>query len=458
MASEVPEAPWAAPAVQGPTYRQPGRELTDWRFSVPLDHDDPAGEHIELYARAVTADGSSDGSSGGADALPWLLYLQGGPGGKAPRPVGKGDWLDRALKDYRVLLLDLRGTGLSAPVNRQTLPRRGDGAAQAGYLTRFRADSIVRDCEAIRRSFLGEDGRWSLLGQSYGGFVALSYLSFHPEGLREVMMSGGLPGLGVGMDDAWRAAYRRNVRGNDEFYGRYPQDVATARRIGALLREKSVTLPDGGELTLEAFQSLGRLFGGSTGPDVLHYLLEEALAAPAAGGGEPEFSDGFLAQAAEIISFKHMPLFPLLVEPSLDQSERTAWSAQRIRAEFPEFDARAALDDPAAPLPFTGEMAYPWMFETDPALRPLREAAEALHAHEPWSALYDREQLARNTVPTVAAVYRDDFFVDTEQGLSTVPHVPNLRTWVTSSYVHDGMRVSGGAVLDHLIGMLREGA
>ncbi|MFG3256842.1 alpha/beta fold hydrolase [Streptomyces sp. NPDC048172] len=449
MASEAPQA---APATQGPTYHQPGRELTDWRFSVPLDHDDPAGERIELYARAVTAAGRD------TSALPWLLYLQGGPGGKAPRPVGKGDWLDRALQSYRVLLLDLRGTGLSTPVTRQTLPSRGDGAAQAAYLTHFRSDSIVGDCEAIRRTFLGEEGeagKWSLLGQSYGGFVALSYLSFHPEGLREVMMSGGLPGLGVGMDEAWRAAYRRNIRGNEEYYARYPQDVATARRIGALLRKESVPLPDGSELTLEAFQSLGRLFGGSTGPETLHYLLEEALVDT--GDGEPVLSDAFLSVAGEIISFKHMPLFPLLVEPSLDQSERTAWSAQRVRAEFPEFDAGAALDDPEAPLPFTGEMAYPWMFETDAALRPLREAAEAIHAHEPWPALYDRERLARNTVPTVAAVYFNDFFVDTEQGLSTVPHVPHLRTWVTSEYVHDGMRASGGAVLDRLIRMLREG-
>ena len=27
---------------------------------------------------------------------------------------------------------------------------------------------------------------------------------------------------------------------------------------------------------------------------------------------------------------------------------------------------------------FTGEMIYPWMFDTDPALRPLRETADLL--------------------------------------------------------------------------------
>ncbi|MFD0786202.1 hypothetical protein ACFQZ8_20070, partial [Micromonospora azadirachtae] len=44
----------------------------------------------------------------------------------------------------------------------------GDAAARAEYLAHFRADSIVRDCAPIRRELLGEDGRWSLLGQSYG--------------------------------------------------------------------------------------------------------------------------------------------------------------------------------------------------------------------------------------------------------------------------------------------------
>ena len=40
---------------------------------------------------------------------------------------------------------------------------------QADYLTHFRADSIVRDAEAIRLN-LGVE-KWSILGQSFGGFV-----------------------------------------------------------------------------------------------------------------------------------------------------------------------------------------------------------------------------------------------------------------------------------------------
>ena len=38
----------------------------------------------------------------------------------------------------------------------------------------------VRDCEAIRAALTAhrEDKRWSVLGQSFGGFASITYLSF----------------------------------------------------------------------------------------------------------------------------------------------------------------------------------------------------------------------------------------------------------------------------------------
>ena len=86
------------------SYRQPGTVLTDLTFTVPLDHADPGGQQIQLFARAVEA---ADPPGVG---LPWLLFLQGGPGFGAGRPIGRDTWLDRALRDYWVLLLDQRGS------------------------------------------------------------------------------------------------------------------------------------------------------------------------------------------------------------------------------------------------------------------------------------------------------------------------------------------------------------
>jgi len=45
--------------------------------------------------------------------------------------------------------------------------------------------------------------------------------------------------------------------------------------------------------------------------------------------------------------------------------------------------------------------------------------------------------------------------VDRELSMRTAAAIRGLRTWVTSEYEHDGLRVSAGAVLGRLIGMCR---
>ncbi|MET7967593.1 alpha/beta fold hydrolase [Micromonospora sp. NPDC005305] len=429
-----------------PTYRHPGTVITDHSFRVPLDHADPAGERIEVYGREVVAAGRE------RESLPWLLFLQGGPGGRSPRPVGRDSWLDRALDDYRVLLLDQRGTGRSTPVDRHTLPERGDAAAQAGYLAHFRADSIVRDCELIRRDLLGEAGRWSLLGQSYGGFCTLTYLSYAPDGIREAFVTGGLPGLRSTPEAVYRAAYPRVQRKVEAHYARYPDDVDTVRALVRHLREQEVRLPGGGLLTAEAFQALGIMLGTSCGSHTLHYLLEDSVLR----GGR--LSDPFLAQVEGHLSFAGRPLYAVLHESIYGQRSAsphgTGWAAQSVRAEFPRFDADRALAD-GVPVLLTGEMIYPWMFATDPTLAPLDEVADLLAHRGDWPDLYDPAQLARNEVPVAAAVYHDDMYVDADDSLTTARAVRGLRTWVTNEYEHDGLRVSGGPVLDRLIRLVR---
>ncbi|MFJ5557043.1 alpha/beta fold hydrolase [Streptomyces sp. NPDC093250] len=430
------------------SYRQPGVVLTDHRFTVPLDHDDPSGETIELYAREVVASDKA-----GRD-LPWLLYLQGGPGFGANRFIGKQAWLGRALEDYRVLLLDQRGTGHSTPANRQTLPLRGGPAAQADYLTRFRADAIVRDCEAIRPRLTG-GAPWTVLGQSFGGFCTVAYLSMAPEGLDTAIVTGGLPSLDAHADDIYRAAYPRIERKVAAHYVRYPQDVERARRIADHLLTHDVVLPNGYRFTVEAFQSLGMMLGGSEGSHRLHYLLEEAFV-PVPGG--PELSDAFQEQVQGLLSFAGHPLYALIHEAAYGQDARpTAWSAERVRAEFPRFDAAKTLAGDE-PLLFTGETIHPWMFDCDPALRPLRETAELLAARTDWTPLYDPARLAVNEVPAAAAVYHDDMYVHTPHSLETARAIRGLRTWVTDEFEHDGVRAGGPRVLDRLLALARDEA
>jgi hypothetical protein len=91
------------------------------------------------------------------------------------------------------------------------------------------------------------------------------------------------------------------------------------------------------------------------------------------------------------------------------------------------------------------------MLERDPVLRPFQPAADLLAGYEAWPALYDPSRLAANEVPVAAAVYFDDMYVPRELSVPTAEAIRGLRTWVTSEYEHDGLRVSSGVVLDRLI-------
>ncbi len=422
------------------SYRQPGTVLTDRIFTVPLDHGDPGGEQIEVFGRAVVAAGDA------AAKLPWLVFLQGGPGFGAQRPSGREAWLDRALKDFRVLLLDQRGTGRSTPATRQTLARFDTALAQAEYLAHFRADAIVADAELIRGQVTGGEP-WAVLGQSFGGFCTVTYLSTAPGGISEAFITGGLPGLTATADEVYRLTYGRVAAKNRAHYERYPMDVERARQVARSLAAAPAAMPDGGLLTVERFLSVGRILGYSTGSDALHYLLED----PFAGG---QLNDDFLHRVQALVSYASAPLYAVLHEPCYAQGTATRWSARRIRAEFSEFDAAAAIEGDQ-PLMFTGEMVYPSLLREDPVLQPLAECAELLAARMNWPALYDAGRLRRCEVPVAAAVYFDDMYVPRELSLETAAAIRGLRRWVTSEYEHDGLRVSHGAVLDRLIRMAR---
>lgn len=318
------------------TYRHGGLVCTDHTLDVPLDHSDPEGPALALFAREVVAEGREH------EDLPRLLWLQGGPGGRAERPSAAGAWLRRALTEYRVVLLDQRGTGRSTPADRRTLARFGtDHAAAAGYLAHFRADSIVRDAELLRRRLQGEQP-WSVLGQSFGGFTTLTYLSLAPEGLTRAYITGGLPTLTGHADDVYRAAYARTLTQNERYFDRYPGDQALADAVAAHLASHDVRMPTGERLTVRRFQTLGITFGTASKSESLHYLLETAFTEGADG---PELTDTFLRGVDAAVSFAERPCTPSSTSRSTPRAaapptgRRTA-SARSSRPSTPPPAAR----------------------------------------------------------------------------------------------------------------------
>jgi pimeloyl-ACP methyl ester carboxylesterase len=406
-----------------PTYHSPGLVLTEHEFDVPLDHESPTGERITVFAREVADPGGRD--------RPFLVFFQGGPGFEGARPTrhpSSPGWLDRALTEFRVLMLDQRGTGRSSPVG--SLPGMTP-QQQAERLTRFRADSIVRDAEHIRRE-LGVD-RWSVLGQSFGGLCVMSYLSLAPEGLREAFVTGGLPPLGPRVDDVYRATYDRVRERCRRYYDRYPEDRNRVRAIVARLDDEDVRLPSGDRLTARRFRRLGALLGMSDGAEQLHYIVELPFGSPA-----------FVHDVESAETFARNPIYAVLHEACWADGGSTRWSAERVLPTRYE-------DQPDL---LTGEHIYPWMFEELGGLAPLREAADLLAEHE-WPRLYDPDRLTANDVPAAAVIYAEDMYVERRFSEETAEHVRGLRPWVTNEYEHNGLRADGDRILGRLIDLAR---
>lgn len=401
-------------------YRVPGATLIEREHLVPLDHARPDGPRMTLFSREVAA---PDG-----EGRPYLVFLQGGPGFEATRPTSPPTgWMKRALDDYRVLLLDQRGTGRSTPVG-SVIP--GDSPEeQATYLTHFRADSIVRDAEHIRRELGAES--WSVLGQSFGGFTSMTYLSIAPEGLREAFITGGLSPIGRPVDDIYGATYRRLIDKNRRYFERYPDDHARTREILRRLEDEDVRLPSGERLTARRFRQMGLWLGDSAGFELLHQIIEL-----------PFGSLAFLHDAESGTRFNRNPVYATLHESSYADGVATRWSAHRLLP-----------DEVATEGYFTAEQVFPWMWEDYATLVPQRAAADILAEH-PWPALYDADRLRHNDVPVAATIYVNDLYVERDFAEETAATIRGLRAWETDEFEHNGLRADGERVLGRLIDLL----
>ncbi len=406
------------------TLHVPGLVLIEHELDVPLDHARPDDERITVFAREVADPEGRD--------RPFLVFLQGGPGHEAPRPTRlptSPAWLDRALQDYRVLMVDQRGTGRSTPVGELAgmTPQQ-----QADHLVHFRADAIVDDCELLRE-VLGVD-RWSVLGQSFGGFCTLRYLSVAAGSLREAFFTGGVPPVGRPVDEVYAATYETMRERNRRYHATYPGDLARIRDVMDRCDAGEVRLPDGDAVTARRFRQAGNVLGMSDGAAQLHYLLELDPASPA-----------FSHDLAGMLPFRDRnPLYAVVHESCYADGGATRWSAERTMPD--DFREDRTL--------LTGEHVFPSTFEDDSRLAPIAQAAQLLADHE-WPRLYDADALRAVDVPCAAAVYAEDAYVDRVFSEETARLVPTMRTWVTNELEHNGLRADGERVLDRLIGMAR---
>ncbi len=325
----------------------------------------------------------------------------------------------------------------------------------------------MRDLEAVRQYLTAAQPAakraWSILGQSFGGFVSLTYLSHHAQGLREVFMTGGMAPVGKTPDEVYRATYAKAVQRNRAFFAKYPEDAGALRAIGAYLNAQpggGVALPAGGRLTLHRVLTFGYMFGFHGGLDSAHALLLR-MQADIAGAGL--LTRATLVAVEQYFPLDVLPLYGLLHEAIYcsGRGVSSRWAAQRVgAAEVAGFGwlgsgvVDVGGEEDAArfgkDILLSGEMIYPFMFDTFPELMEMKAAAQLLADYDAWEALYDEAALAANRVPVYAATYMDDLYVDYGLAKQTAAKVGGVRMYETNSLYHNAIRARADEVMAQL--------
>lgn len=441
----------------------------------------------------------------------------------------------------RIVLLDQRGTGRSTPISKRQLETLfpdlflldGDGddnvkeddthrrtqvskalADATEYLAKFRADSIVRDAEWIKEALIRhplppsvtesggehEVGAFSnvedappqprpwgaALGQSYGGFCLMTYLSSiaHPPKL--CLFTGGIAPAYTPVREVYDRLWNRVATRNYKYYHHYPGDVRIVKRIVRRLLSSSmppVKLPSGGILTARRFLQLGLGLGGSPGTSFanLHSLISWAFLHD--DDDFDELAGAFLKRIDHEQSFDDAPLYFLLHESIYadgPMSGPTEWAAHSsyeniIVSSHSEFDYRqtSMVDDHNRPTLFFGEMVFPWMAHGDYAElsgHGMKSLSEALAKKRDWSPLYNKINMraaligggSANMPPkckAASATYYDDMYVDFDCAIKLLGRgapLDGVKVWITNQFQHSGLRDDGANILCRLVNMAKE--
>ncbi|TID31195.1 hypothetical protein CANINC_000243 [Pichia inconspicua] len=392
-------------------------------FEVPLDYSNTT-EKINVVIKVVNKIKNKTNK--------FILYLQGGPGFASPFPTSSSDpgYINPLLdRGYTVILLDQRGTGLSTVIDTDVLISKGNVNAQFEYLKNFRADSIVLDCECIRKEL--EIEKWYLLGQSFGGFVSISYASFFPDSLEAIFLTGGLPPIAINdVTEVYTQTFKRTKEREDAYYAKFPQDE---ERIEFILNQN--------EIIPAQFNRLGMTLGASGGSVNLHGLVLAMFTDFKLLG---RLSTKVKRDYENYLGFEQNILYALFQEAIYINGPgiKSDWAAEKLITSG-----------------FTGEIVDSQMFDTYSKLRPLKGLAHHIHQYENWSIIYNIENLKTITwdrLPIIAQVYLDDQYVDYELGRRNYELFSHKQI-VTNQLFHNGLRSDSVNVINALHKVLEQG-
>jgi len=451
-------------------------KIKSYTLQVPVGYDDDSrwwGHYLQLQCNVVCGR-ENDGKDVGIEELATkkrglVLYLCGGPGSE--NPAAECDAINNYFLDmgFYPFYMDYRGCGQSTPFTRASMNAFTGPEEAADYLTNFNFRDIARDFEAARRwasDKAGQNIKWHALGQSYGGWIAYSGVSYYPDGWEHVMTSGGTPPVFRGPDEVYLETYQSVIRRNDEFYDAYPQARRMVKELVRFLhvdRGDGLALPGGGRLTAQRFMGLGRGFGRAGGLAEVYGLVAK-MHRELRSEGFRDFEDATLeALVASSIKYDTRPLYAVLHEAIYCSGRASHWSAARVGLTrfadkywwVGDEGFRGCNLEFEGQLYFSGEHVFPWVFDAYAGLGDdLKEVANILARHE-WPPGFDEEQLTeKNQVRITSIVFEKDMYVSPRLSRETSGNIPCLESIWDSEHFHAAIKdpENGPDVLQQLLG------
>ena len=215
-----------------------------------------------------------------------LLYLHGGPGASCL------DFCYEQAKllgeKLRVIAFDQRGVLRSDPLDEGT---------------DFGLNDIIADCEALREQ-LGIQS-WTVLGHSFGGYVALKYAHEHPHSVKKVIYEAPTFDLGLSSRSMIKRALL--LLDSEHEYNRYiQQDSYTTKELWHAIGK--------------VYQELGEdkkdsIYLNSIEPHELNSIYEKAQLPSELWGRSQTYTQKLEEEG--IIFESLLPIIPLVKQPSL---------------------------------------------------------------------------------------------------------------------------------------------
>jgi len=165
---------------------------------VPFDYLNPNGRKLDIFYRFMPSKNASLAS----DKKPILVVMNGGPGAPSSGyrsldynyQTGEGrNSYGELDKYFRILVVDQRGTGNSAPID-----LNNSNISATVIAKYFDSDEHARDHAEVIKKVIGENEHFFIMARSYGGHIGFQYLALDtqvpkPDGF--ILVSAIQPGM-----------------------------------------------------------------------------------------------------------------------------------------------------------------------------------------------------------------------------------------------------------------------